>query len=119
MKKSFALLFSFVAVFFSSCDNYIDITPKGAITVDSAYTYYELVATPMRCYFPSHFMLLSDNQWAKESNIIGYEEQSMDGIHMTTQISCSNPHQRRQWFHRGSGGGAKEVSGYGEIPAVR
>ena len=83
MKKSFAILFSFVAVFFSSCDNYIDITPKGAITVDSAYTYYELVATPMRCYYPSHFMLLSDNQWAKESNIIGYEEQSMDGINFT------------------------------------
>ena len=46
MKKLFTILFSFVAFFFSSCDNYIDITPKGAITVDSAYTYYELVATP-------------------------------------------------------------------------
>ena len=67
----------------SSCDSYIDITPKGSITVDSAYQYYELVVNPMRCYYPSSYALLSDDLWAREANILGYESQSMDGINFT------------------------------------
>lgn len=88
MKKILSVLISVVAVMCAACDSYIDITPKGTITVESAYTYYELVATPMRCYYPSHFILLSDNQWAKESNIIGYESQTMDGINFTFNESA-------------------------------
>ena len=67
----------------TSCDSYIDITPKGAVTVDSARQYYELVVNPMRSYYPSSFALLSDDAWAKESNIIGYESLSSDGINFT------------------------------------
>ena len=67
----------------SSCDNYIDITPKGSITVDSTSQYYELIVNPMRSYYPSSFIMLSDNQWAKESDILGYESQSMDAINFT------------------------------------
>ena len=66
-----------------SCDNYIDITPKGSITVDSAYQYYELVVNPMRSYYPSSYALLSDDLWTRESNILGYESQTMDGINFT------------------------------------
>ena len=66
-----------------SCDNYIDITPKGKITVDSVSQYYQLIVDPMRAYYPSSFMMLSDNQWAKESEILGKESTSHDGINFT------------------------------------
>ncbi len=68
---------------FYACDNYVDITPTGQKTVDSAATYYDLVAYPNRAYYPSAFALLTDNTWAKESNIFGYESISWDGINMT------------------------------------
>jgi len=68
---------------FFSCDNYIDITPKGSITVDSAPQYYELIANPMRGYHPSAFAFLTDELWSKESNIIGNENTSYNGINFT------------------------------------
>lgn len=67
----------------SSCDEYIDITPRGSITVDSARQYYELIVNPMRSYMPTAFHYLSDNTWAKESNIIGNENLSFDAINFT------------------------------------
>ena len=76
----FSLLFS---VALTSCDSYIDITPKGKITVDSVSQYYQLIADPMRAYYPSSFILLSDDQWAKESEILGKESTSSDGINFT------------------------------------
>ena len=82
-----AAVFSFLlppsSFLLSSCDSYIDITPKGSITVDSTSQYYELIVNPMRSYYPSSFIMLSDNQWAKESDILGYESQSMDAINFT------------------------------------
>ena len=83
MKHLHILSYLLVASFFISCDSYIDITPKGALTIDSAYTYLELIANPMRSYFPSSFAMLSDDAWAKESRIIGYESISADGINFT------------------------------------
>ena len=65
------------------CDSYIDITPKGAVTVETADQYYELIANPMRGYHPSPYALLTDELWFKESNIIGYESTSYNGINMT------------------------------------
>ena len=80
-------LFTSVALFtgvaLTSCDSYIDITPKGKVTVDSVSQYYELIANPMRAYYPSSFILLSDDQWVKESNVLGYESNSSDGINFT------------------------------------
>ena len=73
----------FISVALTSCDSYIDITPKGAVTVDSVAQYYELIVSPMRSYYPSSFILLSDDQWAKESEILGYESTSADGINFT------------------------------------
>ena len=81
--KVFSYLLPLTSYLLFSCDSYIDITPKGAVTVDSAAQYYELVVNPMRCYYPSSFALLSDDLWAHESNILGYESQSMDGINFT------------------------------------
>lgn len=66
-----------------SCDSYIDITPHGAVTVDSVGQYYELVVQPIRSYYPSSFALLSDDAWAKESNILGAESTTADGINFT------------------------------------
>lgn len=65
------------------CDSYIEITPKGRVTVDSVAQYYELIANPLRSYYPSAYGMLSDNQWAKESEILGYESISHDGINFT------------------------------------
>ena len=67
----------------TSCDSYIDITPKGAVTVDSARQYYELIINPMRCYYPTAFFYLTDDAWSKESNILGYESTSFLGINFT------------------------------------
>ena len=83
MKKIIYPLFVLLTMTTVGCDNYIDITPKGAVTVDSAQQYYELIATPMRAYYPSSFILLSDDQWVKESEILGYESISADGINFT------------------------------------
>jgi len=67
----------------SSCDSYIDITPKGAITVDSARQYYELVVIPMRCYNPASYFYLTDDAWTKESNVLGFESTNFHGINFT------------------------------------
>ena len=51
--------------------------------MDSARQYYELIVDPMRGYQPSAFAFLSDDMWSKESNIIGYENISYNGINFT------------------------------------
>lgn len=83
MHKILYILSAFTLWGLSSCDNYVDITPTGKKTVEEAETYYELVAFPNRSYYPSAFALLSDNVWTKESNVIGKEDLSWDGINMT------------------------------------
>ena len=60
MRKLLYSLLFVVAAAFTACDDYIDLTPKGAVTVDSAYTYYELVLMPNRTYWPTCFALLTD-----------------------------------------------------------
>lgn len=67
----------------TACDAYIDITPKGSITVDSAYQYYELIANPMKGYHPSAFAFLTDELWSKESYIIGMENTTINAINFT------------------------------------
>lgn len=66
-----------------SCEKFVDIKPTGVKTVDSTETYYQLIINPNRAYYPTSYALLSDNTWAKESNIIGKEFISYDGINMT------------------------------------
>lgn len=82
MRKFIYLILFCMTAGFMSCEKYIDITPTGKKTVDSTETYYELIVLPNRCYYPTSFALLSDNTWAKESNIIGNEFISWDGINM-------------------------------------
>ena len=80
---SYIILLASYLFLFTSCDSYIDITPKGAVMVQTADEYYELIVNPMRSYYPSPFILLTDNQWAKESDILGNESTSADGINFT------------------------------------
>ena len=79
----FLPFYLFTSLFFQSCDSYIDITPKGKITVDSVSQFYQLIVDPLRSYYPSSFIFLSDNQWALESDIIGKEWVSHDAINFT------------------------------------
>ena len=83
MRKLIYSLLFVVAAAFTACDDYIDLTPKGAVTVDSAYTYYELVLMPNRTYWPTCFALLTDDACCKESNIMGNESTTLDGINYT------------------------------------
>lgn len=87
LRQSVASLAMFIitagSICLTGCDAYVDITPKGSLTIDSAYTYLELMANPMRCYYPSSFAYINDDLWAKESKIIGYESFSADGINFT------------------------------------
>ena len=83
MRKLLYILPVILILGFAACEDYVDITPTGKKTVDSTDTYYELIALPNRAYPPAAFALLSDNVWSKESNIIGNEFISWDGINMT------------------------------------
>mgnify|MGYP000421576477 FL=1 len=83
MRKLLYILPVILILGFAACEDYVDITPTGKKTVDSTDTYYELIALPNRAYHPAAFALLSDNVWSKESNIIGNEFISWDGINMT------------------------------------
>ena len=80
---SFIICHLSFSVALTSCDSYIDITPKGAVTVDSARQYYELIVNPMRCYYPTAFFYLTDDAWTKESNVLGYESTTFHGINFT------------------------------------
>ncbi|WP_394676724.1 RagB/SusD family nutrient uptake outer membrane protein [uncultured Sphingobacterium sp.] len=68
--KTLAAAFATLIVF-SACDKYLDITPKGSQLVSTAQDYYDLVAYPNRGYPINNFQYLVDDQYMKESNVIG------------------------------------------------
>lgn len=88
MKKLLWIIFWTAGFMFTACDKYIDITPKGVVTVDSAYTYYELILMPNRTYWPTCYALLTDDAYYKESKIIGNENTTLDGINYTFNESA-------------------------------
>lgn len=55
----------------SSCEDYTDVTPKGSLVVETASQFYEMVSLPNRGYPINNFQYLSDDQWMRESNVIG------------------------------------------------
>jgi hypothetical protein len=89
MRKLLYMMLAVFSIGFAACDDYVDITPTGKKTVDSAATYYELIPVPFRGYYPTAFALLSDNTWSKESTILGHEDMSWDGINMTFNENAS------------------------------
>ncbi len=60
------ILFSIV-----SCEDYTNLTPKGALVIETADQFHEMVALPNRGYPINNFQYLSDDQWMKESYVIG------------------------------------------------
>ena len=60
----------FIALFFSACDKYTDLTPKGEKIINTAEEYYDLVVLPTKNYPPFNFRTLVDDNWVKESSII-------------------------------------------------
>lgn len=55
----------------TSCDEYTDLTPKGALVVETAAQFHEMVSLPNRGYPINNFQYLSDDQWMKEADVIG------------------------------------------------
>lgn len=82
MKKYLKLLFCLPVLLSLSCKKYTDITPKGALIINTAQELYELVALSNRGYPVNNFQYLVDDQWMKESNVIGARK-SMDVVNFT------------------------------------
>ncbi|QSW87997.1 RagB/SusD family nutrient uptake outer membrane protein [Flavobacterium endoglycinae] len=71
MKNIYITLLSFVMFAVTSCEDYTDVTPKGALVIETPEQFLELVSLPGRGYPITNFQYLSDDQWMKESNVIG------------------------------------------------
>lgn len=55
----------------TSCNKYLDIVPKGQLVVETTQDFYNMVSLPNRGYPINNFQYLVDDQWMKESNVIG------------------------------------------------
>lgn len=55
----------------TSCEDYTDVTPKGALVIETPEQFLELVSLPNRGYPINNFQYLSDDQWMREANVIG------------------------------------------------
>ncbi|WP_443946769.1 RagB/SusD family nutrient uptake outer membrane protein [Pedobacter sp. AW1-32] len=82
MKKQFLLLFTLVLVFLAGCKKYTDITPIGSMVIETAEDYYKMVSFPNRAYPINNFQYLVDDQWMKETNVIG-RTKNIDIINFT------------------------------------
>ncbi|MCD0487659.1 RagB/SusD family nutrient uptake outer membrane protein [Pedobacter sp. MC2016-14] len=71
MKTYIKLLSCAVILFCGSCKKYLDLVPAGSKIVESAQDYYNLVSYPNRAYVITNFQYLVDDQWMKESDVIG------------------------------------------------
>lgn len=55
----------------TSCKKYLDLTPTGQIVINTAAEYYNMVSYPNRAYPINNFQYLVDDQWIRESYVIG------------------------------------------------
>jgi len=55
----------------ASCEDYTDVTPKGALVIETPQQFLDLVSLPNRGYPINNFQYLSDDQWMREANVIG------------------------------------------------
>ncbi|SOD14495.1 RagB/SusD family nutrient uptake outer membrane protein [Pedobacter xixiisoli] len=100
MKRINILLLSLLMLSITACEKYTDITPKGAFIVETADDFYKLVSLPNRGYPINNFQYLVDDQWMKESNVIGITpnintinftfNESIDRVSMLTGSSFYN-----------------------------
>lgn len=81
--RSYLKLIIFLPAFLSfSCKKYIDIVPKGAAVIETTQQFYDLVSMPNRGYPINNFQYLVDDQYMKESNVIGINK-TIDIINFT------------------------------------
>ncbi|MBE9598628.1 RagB/SusD family nutrient uptake outer membrane protein [Pedobacter sp. MC2016-24] len=71
MKLNIKLLLLMPVLLSLSCKKYIDITPRGSAVVETAQQFYEMVSLPNRGYAINNFQYLVDDQWMRESDVIG------------------------------------------------
>ncbi|MFD2940123.1 RagB/SusD family nutrient uptake outer membrane protein [Flavobacterium notoginsengisoli] len=71
MKKIYITLLSLMMLTVSSCEEYTEITPKGALVIETPEQFLDLVSLPGRGYPINNFQYLSDDQWMREANVIG------------------------------------------------
>ncbi|MFH6990950.1 RagB/SusD family nutrient uptake outer membrane protein [Flavobacterium sp. FlaQc-48] len=71
MKHIYITLLTLMMLTVSSCEDYTDITPKGALVIETAAQFHEMVSLPNRGYPINNFQYLVDDQWMKEANVIG------------------------------------------------
>lgn len=82
MKNYLKLILCLPVLLSLSCKKYIDIVPKGFAIVENAQQYYEMVSLPNRGYPINNFQYLIDDQYMKESNVIGITK-NIDIINFT------------------------------------
>ncbi|MCX3265022.1 RagB/SusD family nutrient uptake outer membrane protein [Pedobacter agri] len=82
MKKYSYIVTILLAVLVSGCEKYTDVVPTGSIVVETAEDYYKLVSLPNRAYPINNFQYLVDDQWIRESYVIG-QRKSIDIINFT------------------------------------
>ncbi|MET0571000.1 MAG: RagB/SusD family nutrient uptake outer membrane protein [Pedobacter agri] len=82
MKKHSYIVAILLAVLVSGCEKYTDVVPTGSIVVETAEDYYKLVSLPNRAYPINNFQYLVDDQWIRESYVIG-QRKSIDIINFT------------------------------------
>ena len=100
MKYIKTFLLSLFALSFAACEKYTDVTPKGSMIIENASQFHEMVSLPGRGYPINNFQYLSDDQWMRESNVIGRTpnidiinftfDESADRVSMYTASSFYN-----------------------------
>ncbi|MCC9064765.1 RagB/SusD family nutrient uptake outer membrane protein [Flavobacterium piscisymbiosum] len=71
MKHIYIIVLSLMMLTVTSCEEYTDVTPKGALVIETAAQFYEMVSLPNRGYPINNFQYLSDDQWMREANVVG------------------------------------------------
>jgi pentatricopeptide repeat protein len=71
MRHIYIITLSLMMLTITSCENYTDVTPKGALVIETAAQFYAMVSLPGRGYPINNFQYLVDDQWMKEANVIG------------------------------------------------
>lgn len=87
--KLIYILFSLLVMLSVSCKKYLDITPKGQMVIETAADFYAMVSYPNRAYPVNNFQYLVDDQWLKESSVIGQNTSNINIINFTFNENIS------------------------------
>ncbi|KFF02665.1 RagB/SusD family nutrient uptake outer membrane protein [Flavobacterium reichenbachii] len=100
MKQIYITMLSLMMLTVTSCEEYTDVTPKGALVIETADQFHELVSLPGRGYPINNFQYLVDDQWMREANVIGRTpnidilnftfDESVDRVSLMTTSSFYN-----------------------------